>query len=78
MYLLFFILILMFAFHPFNFLLAFSAIGRTSARSSSLKMSIFQPNPTGLVGDIAPTGFFDPLGLATGKDAATLKQYREP
>lgn len=67
----------MFAFHQFDFLLAFSAIGRTSARSSSLKMSIFQPNPTGLVGDIAPTGFFDPLGLATGKDAATLKQYRE-
>jgi len=46
--------------------------------SGSLKMSdVFQANPTGLPGDIAPTGFFDPLGLATGKDAATLKQFRE-
>ena len=40
-------------------------------------MSTFQENPTGLIGDIAPTGFFDPLGLSNGKDAATLKQWRE-
>lgn len=40
-------------------------------------MSIFPENPTGLVGDIAPTGFFDPLGLSNGKDEATLKQWRD-
>jgi hypothetical protein len=46
--------------------------------ASSLKMSsVFPENPTGLVGDLAPTGFFDPLGLANGKDEATLKLYRE-
>ena len=40
--------------------------------------SIFPENPTGLAaGEVAPTGFFDPLGLSKGKDAATLKQYRE-
>lgn len=40
-------------------------------------MSVFPENPTGLVGDLAPTGFFDPLGLSTGKDEATIRQYRE-
>lgn len=40
-------------------------------------MSTFEPNPIGLVGDVAPTGFFDPLGLSTGKDITTLRQYRE-
>ena len=39
--------------------------------------SIFPDNPTGLPGDLAPTGFFDPLGLSNGKDAATLKQWRD-
>ena len=40
--------------------------------------SIFPENPTGLTaGEIAPTGFFDPLRLSEGKDAATLKQWRE-
>mmetsp|Transcript_29357 Transcript_29357/g.49466 ORF Transcript_29357/g.49466 Transcript_29357/m.49466 type:complete len:218 (-) Transcript_29357:267-920(-) len=56
---------------------AFSTTGRVAARSSGLKMSIFPENPTTLVGDIAPTGFFDPLGLATGKDETTLKMYRD-
>lgn len=60
-----------------NWGLAFSAIGKTAARMSGLKMSVFPTNPTGLYGAIAPTGYFDPLGLATGKDAATLKQWRE-
>jgi hypothetical protein len=40
-------------------------------------MSIFPENPTSLVGDIAPTGFFDPLGLSVGKDSTTLKQWRD-
>lgn len=40
-------------------------------------MAVFPENPTSLVGDIAPTGFFDPLGLSNGKDEATLKMYRE-
>ena len=47
------------------------------ARMASAKSSIMMSNPTGLVGALAPTGFFDPLGLSTGKDAATLKKYRE-
>lgn len=57
---------------------AFAPLGRV-ARNNVLKMSDspFPENPTGLGGDIAPTGFFDPLGLATGKDAATIRQYRE-
>ena len=39
--------------------------------------SIFPENPTGLpTGEVAPTGFFDPLRLSDGKDAATLKQWR--
>jgi hypothetical protein len=40
-------------------------------------MSVFPSNPTGLAGEVAPTGFFDPAGLSNGKDAATLKQWRE-
>lgn len=55
---------------------AFTTMGR-SVRSTGLKMSVFPENPTGLVGEVAPTGYFDPLGLATGKDAATLRLYRE-
>jgi hypothetical protein len=39
--------------------------------------SVFPENPTELVGDIAPTGFFDPIGLSVGKDSATLKQWRD-
>jgi len=38
---------------------------------------VFQPNPLPIGGDIAPTGFFDPLGLSKGKDIYTLKQWRE-
>ena len=38
---------------------------------------VFQPNPLPIGGDLAPTGFFDPLGLSNGKDLATLKQWRE-
>ena len=38
---------------------------------------VFQANPLPIGGDIAPTGFFDPLGLSKGKDIYTLKQWRE-
>ena len=38
---------------------------------------VFQANPLPISGDIAPTGFFDPLGLSNGKDIYTLKQWRE-
>jgi len=38
---------------------------------------VFQANPLPISGDIAPTGFFDPLGLSKGKDIYTLKQWRE-
>lgn len=57
--------------------IAFAPAGR-NVRSSLKMSSIFPENPTGLAaGEVAPTGFFDPLGLSAGKDAATLKQYRE-
>merc|ERR1719329_126723 len=55
---------------------AFSSSGRIATRTA-LKMSMFPENPIGLVGDLAPTGFFDPLGLASGKDEYTLKKYRD-
>lgn len=64
---------------------AFSPSGRIAR--SALKMETtsagitgllgFPENPTGLTGDIAPTGYFDPLNLAASKDEATLKLYRE-
>ncbi len=57
-------------------ILAFSSVGKF-VRANALKMSVFPENPTGITGDLPPTGFFDPLGLAVGKDVATLKQYRE-
>jgi len=57
-----------------------AAFAPKSARvvSSSLKMaSIFPENPTDLTaGEVSPTGFFDPLNLAQGKDARTLRQWR--
>ena len=41
-------------------------------------MNIFPDNISGLsAGEVAPTGYFDPLGLSNGKDAATLKQWRQ-
>ena len=48
--------------------------------STTTRLNAIQPfpeNPTGIYGDIAPTGFFDPAGLSKGKDAAELKQWRE-
>ena len=51
-----------------------------NVRSTFVMDGSFDPfpvNPTGLAGSIAPTGFFDPVGLSVGKDAATLRQYRE-
>jgi light-harvesting complex I chlorophyll a/b binding protein 1 len=39
--------------------------------------NLYEQDPTGLGGDIAPTGFWDPAGLAQGKDADTLRMYRE-
>jgi len=38
---------------------------------------LFPDNAIGLPGALAPTGYFDPLGLAKGKDDATIKMYRE-
>ena len=55
---------------------AFAPAGRV-ARSVMKMSSVFPENPTSLSGDIAPTGFFDPFGLSNGKDALTLKQWRE-
>lgn len=39
---------------------------------SGMKMSA-----EGMVGSLAPVGFFDPLGLSAGKSPAQLKKYRE-
>ena len=46
-------------------------------KSLMMSDSLFPENPTGLVGTVAPTGYFDPFGIAVGKDAATLRKYRE-
>jgi len=55
---------------------AFAPAGRVGV--SQVRMSVFQENLSGLSsGEVAPTGYFDPLGLATGKDAATIKQWRQ-
>ena len=40
-------------------------------------MSSVPSNQAGLAGVVAPTFYFDPFGLAEGKDPATMKQYRE-
>ena len=46
------------------------AIGAT--RYSAMKMSA-----EGMVGQLAPVGFFDPLGLSTGKTPEEIKKWRE-
>jgi hypothetical protein len=48
------------------------APARSAMRSSAMKMSA-----EGMVGQLAPVGFFDPLGLSSGKTPAELKKYRE-
>ena len=48
---------------------AFSPVSKSTR--SSLKMSFDKE-----LGVLAPTGFWDPLGLSTGKDASTFKQFR--
>jgi hypothetical protein len=49
------------------------AFSLSSARSSSsLKMSA-----EGMVGQLAPVGFFDPLGFSAGKSSGELKKIRE-
>lgn len=42
-------------------------------RASPLKVSVDPELP----GQVAPLGFFDPLGLAKGTDQRTLKRWRE-
>ena len=42
-----------------------------------IKMQLYRESPLGIPGDLAPTGYFDPLGLANGKDEDTIKLYRE-
>jgi hypothetical protein len=48
------------------------APARSAMRSSAMKMSA-----EGMVGQLAPVGFFDPLGLSTDKTPSELKKYRE-
>lgn len=49
-----------------------------SSGARSLSMQTLLPESgLGIPGDIAPTGFFDPLGLSNGKDEDTIKMYRE-
>jgi hypothetical protein len=52
-----------------------STVARSS-RSSALRMSVAGLDELG-AGESAPLGFFDPLGLSKGKDAATMKKWRE-
>jgi len=47
------------------------------ARSSSTSLKMSFADPESLPGVLPPVGYFDPLGLAEGKDAGTLKKYRE-
>ena len=51
---------------------AFTASLRPAVRSSSLKMSAED-----MVGSLAPMGFFDPLGISSGKTDVELKKIRE-
>lgn len=47
---------------------------------SGTAMRVTRMTPTmkvDLVGSSAPLGFFDPLGLSKGADAAKLNKYRE-
>jgi hypothetical protein len=39
--------------------------------------SLGTPNPTGLIGDLAPVGFFDPAGFAAKASPEELIRYRE-
>jgi hypothetical protein len=39
--------------------------------------SLDNPNPTGLVGALAPIGFFDPAGFAAKASPEELTRYRE-
>jgi hypothetical protein len=57
---------------------------RAQARSSasSLKMAIFEKNNVkfdrnNIPGQLAPMGFFDPLGLSTNIDDQEFKRWRE-
>jgi len=51
---------------------AFAPAGISATHSSAMKMSA-----EGMVGQIAPVGFFDPLGLSEGKTPEELKKWRE-
>jgi len=64
----------------FRIALLFSALtaafafspARVSRQPSALKMSFENE-----IGVLPPVGFWDPLGLSTGKDQATFNKYRE-
>ena len=56
---------------------AFSPVGRVSSRSNNVVMQLFPESDLGIPGELAPVGFFDPLGLSNGKDEDTIKMYRE-
>eukprot|EP01038_Epipyxis_sp_PR26KG_P012782 gene12782-17138_t len=48
----------------------------TASRAASLKPA-FAMSAEGLVGSLAPVGFFDPLALSSGKTAGEVKKFRE-
>lgn len=56
---------------------AFTPAGRISSRSNNVVMQLFPESDLGIPGELAPVGFFDPLGLSNGKDEDTIKMYRE-
>eukprot|EP01036_Dinobryon_divergens_P027437 gene27437-36212_t len=51
---------------------AFAPLANKAASLAKVRMSYDNE-----VGVLPPTGFFDPLGLSNGIDAATFKNYRE-
>lgn len=52
---------------------------KASAASSGKKNISFNttPNPTGLIGDLPPVGFFDPAGFAAKASPEEIVRYRE-
>jgi len=56
--------------------------GKVKVKQATTKMNIGSntrsvPNPTGLIGDLPPVGFFDPAGFAAKASPEELTKYRQ-
>jgi hypothetical protein len=68
------------AFAPASMDRATTSLAATRAVKDSApknNRSLGTPNPTGLIGDLAPVGFFDPAGFAAKASPEELIRYRE-